>query len=670
MRTIAAALLTATALASPAKAGDVRHLMGPLMANPTPYQISEKCDFYLGESDLRRDALLGDQAPPSVENTLERIDDMFGLTGAASGEFALYRQVLVTPEQREAATDCGIRIIALYNELGLSREVYDRLTAMDLSEADPLTMRYVETLKRDYEMSGVSLDDEKRARVKEISDEVSKLGADFSRNIANGMREFLVTPEELAGVPEDFRASRKLQEDGTYILTTSYTDYEPVMRYADSDDVRRRFAELYGQRAWPENDAVLQRIFTLRAELAGLLGYDNYAQLAVADKMLDDPAKVRALMADVAEAARPVAESDYARMLSVLQDLQPGAERIEPWQSGWLSPKVQQALFDYDPQEARQYFAYDNVRDGVFRLTERMFGIEIRKWDRPLWHEDAEAFEVFENGELIGRFYLDSHPRPGKYTHANNVIVYPGGAGQPPETAVVQNLPKGDHSTGLMEHSQVTTFLHEFGHALHAIFGSSKRWYGQIYNQVEWDFIEAPSQMLENWVYDYDTLATFAVNAQGETIPRELVEKMNRVRYFNRGLNEMAQLGLTNVSLQLHSDDVPEDLGATVRSLRDEYAMIPVMETSQMQAAFSHLYGYSAYYYTYGWSRVISEDLFARFRAEGVNNPAVSMDYRRKVLDPGATRGAGEMVADFLGREVSVDAFKAELEKGLAAPSE
>ncbi len=665
MKKLIASLAAATALATPAYAGDVRHLMGPLMENPTPDQIDTKCDFYLGEIDLRRDALLGDQAAPTIENTLERIDNMFGLASAAGAEFTLYRQVLIEAAQREAASNCEIRVGSIYNELGLSRELYDRLIAVDMAEADDDTQRYLAFLVRNFEAGGVALDEEKRARIKEIGDELSNLSATFARNIADGGHELVVTPEELAGVPEDFIAAREVNADGTITLTTSYTYYQPVMQYADSDDLRRRYAVIYSQRAWPQNDDVLRQIFTLRAEMAQLLGRENYAALAFEDKMLTEPARVRQLMADVAAAAAPVAESDYARMLAVLQELQPDAERIEPWQSSWLSPKTQQKLYDYDPQEARQYFAYDNVRDGVFRLTERMFGIEIREWDTRLWHEDAEPYEVFEDGELIGRFILDSHPRPGKFTHANNVHVYPGGPGQPPLTTVVQNLPKGDHSTGLMEHSQVTTFLHEFGHALHAIFGSDQRWYGQIYNRVEWDFIEAPSQMLEKWVYDYDTLATFAVNAESETIPRELVEKMNQARYFNRGLFEVGQLGLTNVSLRFHSEEVPEDLGAAMREWRNEYSLIPVMDSSQMQAAFSHLDGYSAYYYTYGWSRVIAEDLYARFLAEGKNNPEVSMEYRRKVLDPGATRGAGDMVADFLGREVSVDAFKAELEKGM-----
>ena len=301
----------------------------------------------------------------------------------------------------------------------------------------------------------------------------------------------------------------------------------------------------------------------------------------------------------------------------------------------------------------------------MFELVERLFEVEIRDWDTPVWHEDVGAYEMVDDGTVIGRFYLDSHPRPGKYTHANNVSLYPGGRGEPSITAVVQNLPKGDHTTGLMEHSQVETFLHEFGHALHAMFGSTHRWYGQRYNKVEWDFIEAPSQMLENWVFDYDTLATFAVDKDGNTIPRELVEKMNRVRYFNRGMFEMGQLGLASTSLNFHTMPLPNDLGAATREWQSAYATIPSPEYSEMQAAFTHLDGYSAYYYTYAWSRVIAADLYARFEADGLNNPAVSGAYRHKVLQPGATLPAADMVTDFLGREVTFDAFAGEVAKSV-----
>jgi len=635
--------------------------MGPVLTAPTPAQLTERCDFYLGLVDQRRDALVGTEATASVDTTLKTYDDIDGLLGAAGGEFVLYREVLLTEELRDTAARCEVRIDEAAARISLSRSIYDKLAAIDAATENQPTQDYLAKILADFERSGVALDDEARARVQAIRDELGEISAEVARNVAQDVRSVEVTPEGLAGLPQDFIDAREVKSDGTITLTTASTDYQPVMRYAESDELRRRFSEAYLQRAWPQNDALLNRMFALRAELATLLGRENFAGLALENKMLDSPAKVTDLMASIETVSRPVAEAEYARMLGVLQQLQPGAERIEPWQSAWLSDKTQQALFDYNSQEARRYFAYDNVRDGVFALVERMFGVRISQWDTPVWHEDVGAYEMVEGGTVIGRFYLDSHPRPGKYTHANNVSIYPGGENEPPVTAVVQNLPKGDHSTGLMEHGQVETFLHEFGHALHAMFGSSHRWFGQRYNQVEWDFIEAPSQMLENWVFDYDTLASFAVDKDGNTIPRELVEKMNRVRYFNRGMFEMGQLGLAATSLNFHTQAVPENPGAAMRSWQSAYATIPPADFSQMQAAFTHLDGYSAYYYTYAWSRVIAADLYGKFVADGLNDPVTSGAYRHEVLGPGATLPAAEMVTSFLGRDVTFDAFAQEV---------
>ena len=371
------------------------------------------------------------------------------------------------------------------------------------------------------------------------------------------------------------------------------------------------------------------------------------------------------LLADMEAIARPAGERDYAMNLAVLQELQPGATQIEYWQTGWLSPLVQQRNFGFNPQEARQYFAYDNVRDGILGLTESLFQVDIRPWQTPVWHDDVEAYEMYApSGELLGQFYLDSHPRPGKYTHANMIPLFPGevDGSAVPMGALVMNLPQGDHTTGLMEHSQVTTFLHEFGHLIHGMFGSTTEWYGQNFLNIEWDFVEAPSQMLENWVYDYDTLATFAVNSQGNIIPRDLVDAMNRARRFNAGMSDMTQLAYSNVSLQFHQTPVPANLGEATRGWLNRYAMIPAPEWVEMQAAFNHLDGYSAFYYTYRWSKVISDDLFQQFATNGLADEATALRYRDTILGAGARLPAAEIVREFLGRDVSLDAYRATLE--------
>jgi thimet oligopeptidase len=233
-----------------------------------------------------------------------------------------------------------------------------------------------------------------------------------------------------------------------------------------------------------------------------------------------------------------------------------------------------------------------------------------------------------------------------------------------PLGALVMNLPAGGHDTGLMEHGDVETFLHEFGHMIHHIFGGqTARWTGLSGVTTEWDFVEAPSQMLEEWVYDYDTLKTFAVDAKGNPIPRELVEKMNKARYFDLGMTDMRQFALSNISLGLHQGPAPADLGERTRELDAKYNPLPLTPVTQLQASFGHLNGYSAYYYTYRWSKVIADDLFTRFASSGLRDPVTARRYRKLVLAPGGSKPAAQLVAEFLGRPISLDAYKAEMAK-------
>jgi len=375
--------------------------------------------------------------------------------------------------------------------------------------------------------------------------------------------------------------------------------------------------------------------------------------------MLNTPDKVQALLDDMASAAKPAGERDYAKKLAMLQTLQPGATRLQPWDSGYVSNLVQKQSYGYDRQEARKYFTYTKVRDGILKLTEDLFGVDIRPWQTPKWDPLAESYGFYDHGKLIGRIYFDAHPRDGKYEHANAIPLRYGVGSAIPIGVLVFNVPNG-----LMEHSDVVTFLHEYGHLLHHIFGGQKqRWAGQSSFSTEWDFVEAPSQMLENWVYDYDTLKGFGVNAEGQPIPRDLVEKMNRARYFDLGMGDMRQLGLSNIALQYYLRPAPADLGAAAHEYDAKYDLLPPAPGTQPQDSFPHLAGYGAAYYTYRWSVVIADDLFTEFQKNGLHDKATAARYRKLVLQPGGSRPAAELVSSFLGRPISLDAYKAKLAK-------
>lgn len=633
----------------------------PLLTGaPSASKINQRCDLYVARSTAMRKALETSKAVPSVTTVLVAYDRLIELLSDGGGEATMIRQVSPTDASRSAGQACEGRIASEFNKLSLSRPIYQRIKAIK-TPSDAATKLYLERAISAFERAGIGLDSAGRAKAQALSDDTSKLATEFEANIPKGQRQIRATASELDGLPKDFIDAHKPGADGTIILTTDYTDYIPVMTYAKSRPLRERFYREFSQRAYPLNEAVLRAMINKRDQLAKLVGRPNYATLNFEDRMLNTPAKVQALMDEMAIAARPAAQRDYAKKLALLQQLYPGATKIEPWDNSFIGALVQKQSYGYDQQEARKYFAYDNVRDGILRLTQEMFGVEIRPWKTVTWDKLVESYEIYDHGRLIGRFYFDSHPRPGKYEHANSVPLRAGTRSQVPMGILVMNLPAGK---GLMEHQDVETFLHEFGHLLHGIFGGqNQRWAYQSGVSTEWDFVEAPSQMLENWVYDYGVLKGFAVNSSGQNIPQDLVEKMNRARYFSIGMDDMRQLGLSNVSLDYYLGAAPADLGAEARTSMAKYDMVPQSAFSQFQDGFPHLGSYGAAYYTYRWSIVIADDMFTQFQKNGLRDRATAERYRRLVLEPGGTKPAAQLVADFLGRPISIDAYRAKMAK-------
>jgi thimet oligopeptidase len=651
-------LLGSTVLGSAASAAPTMAIPPILTGAPSAAAINKRCDWFVAQSTAMRTGLERSKAKASVATTLAAYDKINELIGDGSGEAGFYREVSPTAASREAGGKCEVRMASESTKLSLSRPVYERLKAIP-TPADAPTALYLQRTLGAFERAGIGLDAAGRAKAQALADRASKLGNDFESNIPKGQKTITATPAELEGLPQDFIAAHKPGPDGKITLRTDSTDYVPVMTYAKDSALRERFYRAYNTRAYPENDPILRDLINTRDELARLVGRPNYAALNFEDRMLNTPDKVQALLDDMAAAAKPAGERDYAKKLAMLQTLQPGATKLQPWDNSYVSNLVQKQSYGYDRQEARKYFTYSNVRDGILKLSENLFNIDIRPWKTPLWDKSAEAYEVYDHGKLIGRFYFDAHPRPGKYEHANAIPLRAGTKSSVPVGALVFNV-----ANGLMEHSDVVTFLHEYGHLLHGIFGGqNQRWAGLSGVATEWDFVEAPSQMLENWVYDYDTLKEFGVDASGKPIPRDLVEKMNRARYFDLGMADMRQLGLSNISLQYYLRPAPANLGDAAREYDAKYDMLPPAPGTQFQDAFSHLSGYGAAYYTYRWSIVIADDMFTEFQKNGLRDRATAERYRRLVLAPGGSKPAADLVADFLGRPISLDAYRAKLAK-------
>ena len=603
---------------------------------------------------------------------LSLFDDAFALLGNAAAQASLLRNVHPSAEVRDAAERDEQEVDAAQTELSLDRGLYEALSRVDVSDADPATRWLVEKGLRDFRRAGVDRDDATRARVRELREELVRIGQEFGRNVRDDARQIRVDPSELAGLPEDWLRARPPGDDGKVRVTTDPTDYVPVVTWAESAALRERLWRLQRQRAHPANLEVLSRMLSRRAELARLLGHPTWAAYATEDKMIGGEAQAAAFIERITVAAEARMRRDHADLLSRKRREVPGAGQVDPWDSAFYSERIKSERHGADARAARPYLEYGAVRDGILALTRRLFGIDYRRVESPeAWHPDVEVLDVVEGERPLGRIWLDMHPREGKYRHFAQFTRVTGQAGRRlPEGVLVCNFPRPGEAPALLDLGEVRTLLHEFGHLLHHVLGGHTRWSAHSGVATEWDFVEAPSQLLEEWVRDPGVLRTFARHVEtGEPIPEELVRRLDEAEEFGKGLTVRQQMFYAAVSLELHRRD-PEGLDTTalVAALMDRYTPFRHVEGTFFHESFGHLDGYSALYYTYMWSLVIAKDLFSVFQAEGMLEPETARRYRRAILEPGGSRPASELVRDFLGRDTSFAPFERWLSSGHVAP--
>ena len=597
--------------------------------------------------------------PASIANVLLPLQALYLDIDRLQNRASLYRNVHPDAGMREAASSCEQAISGLVTELSLSRPLFAGLQALDVHQEDAATQRLVAHQLRDLRRAGVDRDDASQGQIRQLRAELVTLGQTFDRNIRDDVRHVDLTgAEPLAGLPADYRAQHPQDAAGTVRISTEYPDAIPFMLYAADDDARRRLYVAMRQRGYPQNEPVLLDILRRRQALAKLLGYPNWAAYITEDKMIRSETAAADFIGTVSALAEPRAKRDYAELLAQKRRTEPAAEAVQDWQKAHLEELLKRDRYQLDGQKVRSFFPYARVKAGLLDITASMFDVHYRRLtDVPVWHESVEAYEIADASGPIGRFYLDMHPRANKYSHAAAFPLRTGLAGtQLPESVLVCNFPAGDDA--LMEHDEVRTFFHEFGHLLHHLFAGKQRWLAQSGIATEWDFVEAPSQMLEEWAYDRDTLARFAKNGAGVPIDDALVAALRRARDFGKGVFARHQMFYAAVSLEFHRAD-PEklDMLASLRALQAKHAMFAYVPDTHFHLSFGHLEGYSAIYYTYMWSQVIAKDLFGVFLRDGLLNPKTAQRYRAQVLAPGGSRDAAAMVHDFLGRDFNLTAF-------------
>ena len=615
--------------------------------------LVDRCDDRLDAVRRTADAIAAEAGDPAA--VLERWNELtLALLDAATAA-SLLAHSHPDPVVRDRAESAAQQAAALGNEVRQDRRIYDALSGVDAGTLDDAAARALEMSLRDFRRSGVDRDETTRERLRELADRDKELSQAFERNVSEDVRELRLRPEQLDGLPDDYVAAHPVGDDGLVTITTDYPDVFPFRSFATDRDARHSLYEQFDNRGWPVNDEVLRELTEIRRERARLLGYDGWPDYDAEIRMVGSEHGIREFVDRLDEATAPPSERDLALLIERQREDAAELDTMSWADVNYYAQVVSRERFGLDAQEVRRYFRFDKVRAGLLDVTSRLFGLEyVERPDVPAWHEDVTTYDVLAEGDLLGRIHLDLHPRDGKFKHAAHFPLAKGVRDvQLPQSALLCNLPRG-----LMTHGDVVTLFHEFGHLIHAVVGGGQDWARFSGVATERDFIEAPSQMLEEWAWDAGVLASFATDDDGKPIPADLVATLRAANELGRGFDVRVQVFYAAISVGIHAD-VPDDLTAYIDDLAKRYMPFERIPGTHKHTSFGHLAdeGYGSSYYTYLWSLVIAKDLFSAFDPDDLMAPDVARRYRDTVLAAGGSRDAADLVGSFLGRPTSTDAF-------------
>jgi thimet oligopeptidase len=674
---------------------------GAVSAEALAAWVSARMSAY--EQALAR--LLAVEGPRTPKNSLTHFDAAIEQLNLAGAQAGVLNSVAADKLVRDQAQAEAQRVAVAGSALSLNREVYEALAAISLEGASPATRHFVERTLLGYRLSGVDKDQATRDRLQALHEKATHLSLEFSRNIQEGGKTIQATGDELDGLPADYLARHPFDADGSVVISTDPPDMQPVMTFASSAALRERMFLAYNTRAYPLNQQILLDLLATRQEIASLLGFRSWADLATADQMMGSAANVRTFLARLNEASRDGGVQEHKLVLDFARRRHSGLDAIDIVGRGYWYEQFRRSAFDFDSQSVRPYFPYAQVEAGVLETAARLFKVEFKRSSAEAWHKSVSVFDVFDGGKHVGRFYLDMHPREGKDKWFSAAPVVTGVRGRAlPEAALICNFPGGDDAPeplteqqpeilsgepapippqqhelearaaeeqqrelqkpavrdpGLLQYSDVVTYFHEFGHLMHAILGGQTEWAGLSGFATEGDFIEVPSQMLEEFFRDEKLLQAFAKHYEtGETLSSETIRKMKLAGSFGRADWVRSQLYYTTLSLDLHDQDPARiDLDAITKKLYQSLQPWTWFDGNRMYASFGHLTGYSSNYYTYAFDKVIALDFFAQFDPADLLGCDAGTRYRKTVLEQGGSKPGRTMVRDFLGRDEEFAAF-------------
>ncbi|MFC7514716.1 M3 family metallopeptidase [Herbaspirillum sp. GCM10030257] len=630
----------------------------------------------------------------SWENFVEPLENATEKLGRAWGVVSHLNSVVDTPELRAAYNENQPKVTEFWTELGQNLALFDKYKALkespDYISLSGARKKIIENALRDFRLGGAELPDDKKARYAQIQEKHAALATKFSENVLDATNDyalFVDNEADLAGLPEDAKhaARAAAERDGKpgYKFTLHFPSYFPILQYADKRELREtiyranvtKASELGAKPEW-DNTQNIAELLKLRDEEAKLLGFNNFAEVSLVPKMAETPQQVIGFLEDLAKRAKPFAENDLAELRAFAQK-ELGIAKLEAWDVTYASEKLREQRYAFSEQEVKQYFQEPKVIEGLFRVIQSLFSVEVKPDTATTWHKDVKFFRIERNGQLVGQFYLDLYARHGKRGGAwmddargRRLI---GPKVQTPVAYLTCNFTEptvvnGKAKPALFSHDEVITLFHEFGHGLHHMLTQVDELGVSGISGVEWDAVELPSQFLENFCWEWDVLQHMTAHIDtGAPLPRALFDKMIAAKNFQSGLQTLRQVEFALFDMHLHFDHDPHGTRTAqevLNDVRNRFAVMIPPPFNRFQNSFSHIFagGYSAGYYSYKWAEVLSADAYSAFEEAGaVGGNILSADTGRKfmeeILSMGGARSALESFKAFRGREPSIDAL-------------
>jgi len=670
--------------------------MNPLLSNSTlplfsrirPEHIEPAIDTLLREARGCVAGLLEKNLTHTWDNLIEPIADSEDRLNKAWSPVSHMNSVVNSEALRSAYNACLPKLSEYSTEMGQNVKLFQAYRSIADSDAfqrlDNAQRRLIENALRDFKLSGVDLDPGKKDRFKAISQELSTLASTFEENVldaTNAWIKHLDDPALLKGLPETALALAKQtaqQRDKTgWLITLEFPSYLAVMTYADNRELRKEVYTAFCTRAsdqgphagrWDNSD-VMSRILALKHEMAQLLGYGNYAELSLATKMAESPKQVLDFLNDLAERSLPQARRDLQELRQFAAD-EYAVDDLQVWDIGYFSEKMRQQHFQLSQEEVRAYFPIDRVLPGMYKVVERLYGMQITELhDFDSWHPDVRFFAIHDSdGQLRGRFYMDLYARPNKRGGAwmDDCVSRKRSASQlqTPVAYLTCNFnPPSDGIPALLSHDDVITLFHEFGHGLHHMLTQIDYLGVSGISGVEWDAVELPSQFMENWCWEREALELISGHYKtGAKLPDALFEKMLAAKNFQSGMLMVRQLEFSLFDFRIHHEYDPRQgdrIYRILQQVRDQVGVVIPPDFNRFAHSFAHIFagGYAAGYYSYKWAEVLSSDAFSLFEEKGIFDRETGQIFLTNILEKGGSENAMELFVNFRGREPEIDAL-------------